>query len=136
MRVDGWRAALDTEIDAVRRAPFVWGENDCMTLAGRVARALTGSNPFEDWTRRYTTKTGAMRVLRSSGFDSVADGVAEVLPEVHPSQAHVGDIGLIETDDALGFAFGVINGERVFVMREDGIGTVDRMVLTRCFRIG
>ena len=42
----------------------------------------------------------------------------------------------IPADDGFGFTLGVVNGERIFVLRPDGFGTVDLLAAGRAFRIG
>ncbi|KEP68418.1 hypothetical protein DL1_11985 [Thioclava dalianensis] len=135
-RVDGWREALDQAVFEMRRKPFVWGENDCaLGLAGNVTRALLGTDLSAPWRGRYSSRIGALRVLRNDGFEDLADLVATVLPEIHPAQARIGDLAAVEAD-AMGHALGVFNGERVFVLREDGWGTVDRAQARRAFKVG
>jgi hypothetical protein len=74
--------------------------------------------------------------MRQAGFRNLADMVAVMLPEIHPSEARIGDIAAIEIDTPFGYALGVVNGERVFVLREDGMGTVDLLDAKRAFRVG
>lgn len=137
LRVDGWRSRFDAACDAMRRSPFSWGDNDCFVgLVGNLCSALTGVDITEHWRGRYTTDTGALRVMRKDGFDNLADLVASVLPEFHISKARVGDVAAIPTDDGFGYSLGVVNGERIFVLRPDGFGTVDLLSASRAFRIG
>jgi hypothetical protein len=75
--------------------------------------------------------------MRELGFADVADLVAAYLPEYgHPSEAHIGDIVTIPVDTAFKHGVGIINGERIVTMTESGIGTVDRLVATRAFKVG
>jgi hypothetical protein len=43
-------------------------------------------------------------------------------------------VAAIRTDDAVGWALGVVDGERTFVLREDGLGTVVTLTVDRVFR--
>lgn len=137
-RLPNWRARFDAECDRIRLTPFSWGSHDCGPgLAGNLALAVTGVDVASHYRGRYTTMIGALRVLRNSGFSSLGDLVASLLPEHdHPSMARVGDVVAIASASAFGHALGVVNGERVFVLTERGIGTVDRSDAVRAFRVG
>jgi hypothetical protein len=136
-RLSDWRARFETAVDAMWRQPFAWGEHDCGPgLAGRMVEAVTGADLAADYRGRYTTAKGALGVMRRAGFDNLGDLVASVLPEIHPSQAKIGDIAAVETDTPFGYALGVVNGERVFVLHPDGIATVDLLSTKRSFKVG
>lgn len=137
-RLPNWRARFDAECDRIRLTPFAWGSHDCGPgLAGNLTLAITGVDVAAAYRGRYTTMTGALRVLRNSGFSTLGDLVASMLPEhAHPSVARIGDVVAIASNSAFGHALGVVNGERVFVLTERGIGTVDRSDAVRAFRVG
>ncbi|MNL80509.1 hypothetical protein D3C87_2073860 [compost metagenome] len=59
-----------------------------------------------------------------------------MLPVIHPSEARVGDIAAIDVGGPIGHALGVVNGERIFVLGETGIGTVDLLKAAMCFKVG
>jgi hypothetical protein len=48
--------------------------------------------------------------------------------------ARVGDIIVTDGDD--GPAMGVVQGERVYVLTQRGIGTIDLLQAKRAFRVG
>ncbi len=137
-RLPNWRARFDAECDRIRLTPFAWGSHDCGPgLAGNMTLAITGIDVAAEYRGRYTTMTGGLRLLRKSGFETLGDLVASILPEhAHPSMARVGDVVAIPSDSAFGHALGVVNGERVFVLTERGIGTVDRSEAVRAFKVG
>jgi hypothetical protein len=97
---------------------------------------VTGEDLAAAYRGKFTTKGGALRVLKKTGFDSLDDLVASLLPEVHPSQARVGDIATFPMDDAFGCTLGVVNGERVLVLRPEGIGSMELLQAKRAFRVG
>ena len=137
IRIEGWRARFDAACDAMRRKPFSWGDHDCLVgLVGDSVEALTGADIVSPWRDRYTTGVGALRVLRNDGFADLSDLVATILPEIHISRARLGDIAAIPSHDGFGSALGVVNGERIFVLRPEGFGTVDLFSATRAFRVG
>lgn len=134
-----WRSRLEAAIDAIKAIPFSWKEQtDCGAhLAGRMVEAQTGVDVSALFRGSYTTATGALRVMKTAGFDNLGDLVASVLPELgHPSEACVGDIVAVADDSAFGCALGVVDGERIFVMRADGLGTVDLLTAHRAFKVG
>jgi len=94
-RVHDWPDRLDQVIAEHQAAPFVWGHYDCATLWTSAVHAMTGVDLTHDFPR-WRNELGAMRALRSRGFDSVADYVAAVLPTVPASLAGRGDLGFPE----------------------------------------
>ncbi len=137
-RLPGWREAFAAEIDRIRRTPFSWGEHDCGPgLAGNLVLALTGVDLAAGYRGHYDDAAGAVRVMRAAGFASLGDMVASLLPEYdHPSRARIGDVAAVAVESPIGHALGVIDYERVFVLTEAGLGTVDRSEIVRAFRVG
>ncbi len=137
-RLHNWRSRFSDEIDRMRRTPFAWGSNDCgPALAGNVVLAITGVDVAGPYRNQYDTLQGGLRIMKRDGFVTLADAAASFLPEHdHPSQARVGDIVAIPMNSSFGFALGAVNGERIFVMMPDGIGTMDLLDATRAFKVG
>lgn len=137
-RVPGWRARFEAAVDEIKHRPFDWAtQHDCGPgLAGRLVLALTGTDVAAPWRGRYTTRAGAIRAMQESGFATLADLVASLLPEIRPAQARIGDLAAFPMDTPFGHALGVVNGERVFVLKENGIGTMGLLQATRAFRVG
>jgi hypothetical protein len=137
-RLPDWRRRFSNEIDRVRLTPFSWGTHDCGPgLAGNIVRAITGIDVAAPYRNRYATLAGALRVMRNDGFNSLADLAASIVPEYdHVSQARIGDIAAVPMPTSFGFALGAVNGERIFVLMPDGIGTVDLLDATRAFKVG
>jgi hypothetical protein len=139
-RCDNWRSRFEAAIDEIKYVPFDWStQHDCGPgLAGRLVYALTGEDLTVKYQGRYKTAKGALKVMRSEGFDNLADLVASFLPEYPggPCQASLGDIVAIPMDSPFGFSLGVVNGERVFVLRPEGVGTVDLLDAKRAFKVG
>ena len=138
VRLKDWRSRFEAAIDEIKARPFEWYAHDCgPSLAGRLVQALTGvdlASPFI--ATPYQDEAGAIAVVRAAGFDSLGALVASILPEIHPSQAQIGDIAAIPYDGPLGHALGVVNGERIFVLRPQGLGTVSLLQATLAFRVG
>lgn len=136
-RLPLWRTRFETAIDEIKHRPFAWGQNDCGPgLAGKLVLALTGADYASGYVGRYDDAVSAYRLMQAEGFDDLADLVGAILPEIHISRATIGDIAAIPTDTPFRHALGVINGERIFVLTENGMGTVDLLSATRAFKVG
>lgn len=137
MRVANWRGKFSDEADKIRTQPFIWGEHDCWVgLVGNLTKALTGEDKAERFRGRYQTASGAYRVMKEEGFDNLGDLVASLLPEIQPSQTQIGDIAAIPDESGLGYVLGIVNGERILILMENGLGTVDLSEATRAFKVG
>lgn len=137
-RLPNWRSRFEAAIDEIKFVPFDWSsQHDCGPgLAGRLVYAITGQDLTVEFQGRYKTAKGALKVMKSAGFDNLADLVASILLEIHPSEASLGDIVAYEMDSPFGYALGVVNGERVFVLRPEGVGTMDLLAAKRAFKVG
>jgi hypothetical protein len=137
-RVKDWRSRFDEELEKIRLQPFDWEtQHDCVFgLVARLVEAMIDEPQAREFAGKYDTAEGALRVMKKAGYDSLADAVAARFPEIHPSQARIGDVIAYKTDTPFKYALGVVNGERAFVLREDGVGTMDILEADRAFRIG
>lgn len=133
-RLPDWRSRLFAYIDDARARPFAWGRHDCAFFAAGAVEAMTGEDFAAGFRGRYTTPRGALIVLRRAGFVDLASLAGSRLPEIHPSQARAGDVVAFPTHDALGLALGVAIGERSFVLRPDGMGTLLTLDAVGAFR--
>ncbi len=137
VRLHDWRARFAAEVDRLKHTPFAWGSHDCGPgLAGNLVLAITGVDCAAQWRGSYASPAEGLARMREAGFDNLGDMVAAMLPEIHPSAARIGDVAAIEVDTPFGYALGVVNGERIFVLREDGMGTVELLDAKRAFRVG
>lgn len=136
-RLPDWRRRFEEAMDEIKARPFAWGDHDCGPgLAGRLAYAITGVDCAAQYRGAYDSASSALRVMREAGFSNLGDLVASILPEVHISAASIGDIAAVPDDTPFGFALGVVNGERIFVLKADGVATVDLLDATRAFKVG
>ncbi len=135
MRRPDWRSRLQALIAAAQKRPFQWGSHDCaLGLAGPAVLAMTGENLMAEFPP-YGTARGAIKALRTCGYESLADFAARHFDEIHPSQARAGDLALF-TSAETGHAFGIVLGERIAVVTPKGFGTVRRSSAERTFRVG
>lgn len=136
-RLPDWRGRYEAAIDEIMRTPFAWHSHDCGPgLAGRLVLAVTGVDLSAQYAGDYHDATSAARLIRKLGFATLGDLVASMLPVIHPSRAEIGDIAAMAVDGPIGHALGVVNGERIFVLTETGIGTVDLLDAAMCFKVG
>lgn len=140
LRHEHWRARLEAAIDEIMYVPFEWGQHDCGPgFVGRIFSAVTGQNipEFERFRGKYHDAESAAACLRDLGFADMGEACAEHLPEIHPSMAKIGDIVAFAIPKSpVGYALGVVNGERCFFLRQEGLGTVDLLACSRAFKVG
>jgi hypothetical protein len=137
-RLPDWHSRFVTFIDTMRYVPFEWGKTDCgPAWAGGVVEVLTGKpNPAADYIGTYKTRAGAIRKMKEAGFENLKDAVASFLGEpVHPSTGFTGDIAVVRDTSPLGYSLGIVNRDRIFFRRPDGIGTIDLLEAEAVFKI-
>lgn len=132
-RLPDWNARLHAYIDAVKRSPFDWRAHNCATFVAGAVKAMTGDNIAKGY--RFKTERGALSAMKREGFDNLADMAASKLPEIHISQARIGDVAAIPTDTPFGFVLGIVNGEMILALRPDGMGLAPLLSATRAFRV-
>lgn len=137
-RLPDWHSRFVTFIDSVRITPFDWSVADCgPSFAGAAVEVLTGApNPVAEYIGKYETRAGAVRAMKEAGFKDLKEAVAAFLGDpVHPSRGFTGDVAVIPDGSPLGYALGIVNGERIFVRRPDGLGTVGLLDAEAVFKI-
>lgn len=60
-------ASLAAYLDAAKRAPFVWGKDDCTTFAADWCRRVTGRDPAEGLRGRWHSDVTAQGVIAAGG---------------------------------------------------------------------
>lgn len=135
-RRDDWRSRLAAEVDRQRRDPFQWGKHDCaIGLVCGVVEAITGEDLAKGYRSQYRSAASGLRIIKEAGADSLGDFAGLFLPEIHPSQARIGDVGIIPADE-MGEAFCIVDASRLIVMTLDGQGSRPRSDMTRAFKVG
>lgn len=138
VRRKDWRARFEATVDEIKAKPFEWGTHDCgPNFAGRLVSAITDVDIAAQYAGAYANEEEALAVIHNAGFSTLGEMVASMLPEIHPSQARIGDVAAIAVDRPIGHALGVVNGERIFVlMPSGGIGTVSLLTASMAFKVG
>jgi hypothetical protein len=129
-----WRTDLLTYLHDVSRTTFVFGKFDCALFFAGAVNSMTGVDLLEGLSPQYTTLEGGLRFLRSIGYRDHIDYVEKNFPEIPPALAQVGDGVVVPTPE--GPALGIMQGERVYVPRPIGFGTLPRSAAARTFRVG
>lgn len=127
------RKALIAYVADAARRPFVWGKHDCALFAAGAVKAQTGRDPARGLRGRYRSAAGAMKHLRKLGHEDLGDLVAAQFQEIKPAFAQVGDIAVVDGDGMA--ALGIVQGERIYVLRPDGLGLVPLTTARRAFRV-
>lgn len=135
MRRKDWAARLNAYLQEVASQPYDDATHNCGTFVAGAVEAMTGQDFAGPYTDGVKTLKGQIARLKRAGFETHADLAASLFDEIHPSQARAGDLAAFATDDPLGIALGVVNGERAFVLRPDGIGTLETLTAARAFRV-
>jgi hypothetical protein len=99
-RLPGWEKRLNVVVAKHQALPSVYGTSDCYLIADDGVEALTGERMYPD-AINYTTPAGAAKKLRQHGFATVRDAFAARFPEIAPSMAQRGDIGVIDRDGVM-----------------------------------
>jgi hypothetical protein len=128
-----WRSRLIATIEGYRRLPFSWAENNCGFFAATCVEAMTDVDLAAHFRGQFADAAGAGRVLAATGFATLADLAAVYLPEIAPVLLREGDVAAF--DDGRLWALGIATGERITVLREDGLGTMARTAVQRGFRV-
>lgn len=94
---------------------------------------MTGEDPAAPFRGRYRSTKGGLRVLRRAGYrDHLALAEAH-FEEVPPAFARVGDLAAVLGAD--GPALGVVQGERIYVLRPEGLASVSLLQASRAWRV-
>lgn len=139
-----WRKRLEHMIDQVERNPFDYGPDDCGPgWAGAAIVAVLDRDVAAPFRGRYRTALGALRLMRKSGHNNLADLLRALLLEatgddceIHPANARLGDLMAVPDETGFRFLLGICNGERILVRRPEGKGTMERTAATRAWRLG
>lgn len=131
-RYRDWQSRIADFVASRESTPFAWGHQDCALFPCDAILEISGHDPAAD-VRGYTTAKGAARVVSNLG------GMREIGntrfgAEIHPMQAQVGDVGLIEIEGRESF---VLCGGTCWIgPGPDGLVRMDigaALIAWRCF---
>lgn len=123
-------SALVAYIAARMRAPFAWGDNDCVTFAAGAVKAQTGRDPLGAIAARWSTARGAGRVLRK--FGGMEAAVSSVLSPIAPAMAARGDVaGWLDAQGRLQLA--IVEGQTLVGPGEAGTVRLPRSAMVKAW---
>lgn len=99
-RLKDWPSRFGALVAQARALPFAWGVHDCCLWAADSVLACTGHDPAAPWRGTYSDAAGAMRLLDELGGLRAVGALAG--PEIRPSLATVGDVGLAANPEDAG----------------------------------
>ena len=135
-RLPDWRARLAQFLGEVARRPFRPGHHDCALFAAGAVAAMTGEAPAAAYRGRYVRLGAGRAMLRARGVDDHLARVADLLPEVTPAHAQVGDVAALDSDLAGDVAaLGIVQGPGVYVLRPEGLAVANRLQIKRAFHV-
>ncbi|RUW55620.1 hypothetical protein EOA32_00965 [Mesorhizobium sp. M1A.F.Ca.ET.072.01.1.1] len=135
MRKGNWRSALFSYFNEVRRVQFDNDKNNCAHFIANGWLCVRDDDPFKPY-RKLKTLAAIVRAVRKDGFeDHLAFFRTFMREHDHTSQARVGDIAVFTIDDEIGTASGWVIGERVLVLRPEGIASLPLSEATKAFEV-
>jgi hypothetical protein len=119
MRKQGWEKRLTDFLEAQRKLPFVWGQNDCVLFASKAANEVVDRDLTPEMLGygEYD-KARAIEILREHGGD-ISGIFDKHFKRKVKSMAQRGDIALVKHKDQK--AAGVIVGRYVMCKTLDGM---------------
>lgn len=134
-RLPHYKVNLLKLINEYEHTPFSYGEWDCAIFAGKIVEAVTGDDLYSQFVGKYKTRIGGLRAFRkATGYQSHIDSIKSKYDEVPLSQARLGDIGIIVTDE--GPAVVLIAGAFAIALTENGLGRVSIDKVKTVYRVG
>lgn len=137
-RLPDWRKRLSEFLVLRPSREFEWGDDCVLGMVFPAILAMTGTDMGAEFRGRYDSEAGAAALIAELGHANLGDALAARLPEIHPSQAHIGDVAMVPTGGGGLFpeASGIVNGDRIMVLAPNGIASVNLMRAVRAFRVG
>ena len=135
-RFADWQQRLVDYLNECFQKRFMPSEHDCAHFGDNAVYAMTGQRLAPPWGKDYTTLKEGIKLLRQHGYRNLVDYLSNIedLKEIPPSFAHRGDIGIIK-GDITGGVIGIVQGEYVYVLNEEGLALVSRLNMIKAFRV-
>lgn len=131
-RLSDWRPRLVAYMNTAARKPFRPGRHDCALFAAGAVEAMTGVDLARGWRGYSSLKSGAKKLAERGYDDHIALAEAH-FDEVPTLFAQVGDIAVVDGDTE--DAFGVVQGDQIYVLRRTGLGLMPLTAAKRVFRV-
>jgi hypothetical protein len=96
-RLEGWEKRFSAFLQERQRAPFVWGENDCILFAADAIVAITGFDLAASVRGLYASEEEAKALLKQrGGLEAAITEAFGFKPHDNRLKAHRGDGVLVE----------------------------------------
>ena len=122
-----WERRFTETVADWRGRDFAWAEADCCRWAAACVEAITGTDPMAPERKRYTTRIGALRLMKEK---PVAARWDERFPRVPAARTQRGDIVLHD-----GYVGVVLAPFARALFIADGLVPVDAPYWERCWAV-
>lgn len=81
---------------------IIWGANDCCMAVSDTYQSLLGLDLMARWRGRYTTRRGAIRIVRKDGHKAIEEAIVATAEELGFSEVDRPadfDLGLVQIRD-------------------------------------
>ncbi|WP_407673237.1 DUF6950 family protein [Ochrobactrum chromiisoli] len=124
-----WEKRLVAVTEAHLVTPLVWGKSDCLLTTCDAIEAMTGGDPAADIRGKYKSKTGAYRLIKQRGYDSLGAVLTDRFTEIPVAMAGRGDVGIYQNTVGYFCEYGFA------VKGEDGLRFLPRTMAERAFKV-
>lgn len=121
---------LNRYLDEVRGRPFRPGVHDCALFVAGWVKLVVGKDLTQGLAGQYRSLEAGKDLLRDRSISNPVQIAEKAFDEVPVSLAQIGDVVVMQDQ-----AFGILAGERAFVLRPDGLGHIARSEVNRAFRV-
>lgn len=132
-RLPNWRGLLVAWVAGAATRPFAEGSHDCALFAAGAIAAMTGADPAAGYRGRYRSTRGGLRVLRRAGLADHLALADRHFARIAPAFARAGDLAAVA--EAGGPCLGIVQGERIYVLRPEGLATVPLTTAVTAWRV-
>ncbi|MBV2144252.1 hypothetical protein KUG47_12180 [Falsochrobactrum sp. TDYN1] len=129
MRVLDWEKRLVAVTEAHLNTPLVWGKSDCLLTTSDAIEAVLGDDPAEEVRGKYKSRTGAHRLIKQRGFDSIVAVLVDRFEEIPTAMAGRGDVGIYQNTVGYFCEYGFA------VKGGDGLRFLPRTMAERAFKV-
>lgn len=134
-RAPDWEERLAVYLDRVSDEPFAWGSHDCALFAAGAVKAMTGTDPAEDFRGTYSDRAGAAAALKQHGAGTLLKTATAWLGHSkHPAFAQRGDI-VMKDRTTLGVCVGLHSWFVGEEHGENGLVAVPTATCTKAFSL-
>ena len=132
-RLPDWDARLRKYLASVAHRPFDGDTYHCGHFTAGAVEAETGRDLFAEWSGQQGIANG-LRALKQSGHADHIGLLATLFDEVPVAFARPGDVAVLNASERVP-DLGIVQGEAVYVLRADGLGSVPLLTAERVFRL-